>query len=227
VLALCAGAPFVPMLVKAGKGDVLYASGMVGFLTIISWIVLPLVLPFAMGAAGTGVTVSAWLLLWPMLAFMAIPLAAGLIIRAWLPELAKLGLDYLPRVALMALIVHVTLYIIASLPEFTLLSGTFVVGFVLAFAVIGIVIGYLLGPRGSANRGARVVSTVACAQRNTSIGILTLIFAFGAYAITGVTLLVSSLFTIIVLIFVMADWSKRYIEKQGTTQKPEQISASG
>lgn len=216
VLALCAGAPFVPALVKVGKGDVLYASGMVGFLTIVSWVVLPLLLPIAMSATGTGVTVSVWLVLWPLLAFMAIPLVVGLSVRAWLPELAKLGLDYLPRIALMALIVHVTLYMVASLSVFTLLSGTGVLVFAVAFTVIGLVIGYVIGPRGSANRGARVVSTVALTQRNTSAGILTLIFAFGAYAVTGVTLLLASLLTIIVLLFVMSGWSKRYTAQQET-----------
>jgi len=79
---------------------------------------------------------------------MAIPLVAGLGIRAWLPELAQMGLEYLPRVALMALLVHVTLYILASLPEFSLLSGAGAVAFAVAFAVIGIVIGYVIGPRG-------------------------------------------------------------------------------
>ncbi len=221
VLALCAGAPFVPMLVKVGKGDAPYAAGMVGFLSIISWIILPLVLPFAVSVVGTGVTVSAWLLLWPLLLFMAIPMAVGLIVRAWLPELAKLGLEHLPRVALVALLFHITLYFVASLSEFTLFSIAGVLSFAVAFTVIGVVIGYLLGPRGSANRGARVVPTVACAQRNTGVGIVTLIFAFGAYAITGVALLLASLLTIIVLLFVTADWSKRYTTKQETAPSGE------
>jgi len=123
--------------------------------------------------------------------------------------------------------VHVTLYIIASLSVFTLLSGTGILVFAVAFTVIGLVIGYLIGPRGSANRGARVVSMVALTQRNTSVGILTLIFAFRVYAVTGVSLLLTSLLTIIVLLFVMSGWSKRYTAKQETAQKATQTSSSG
>ena len=171
---------------------------------------------------------SAWYLAWPLIAFMVMPLVAGLSIWARLPELAQLGLEHLPRVALMALLVRVTLYIIAALPEFTLLKGgAGMIGFAVAFAVIGLVIGYVIGPLGSSNRGDMVFSTAALTQRNTSVAIMTLIFALGAYAIIGVTLLVASLLTIVVLLFVTADWSKRYTAKQGTAQKAAQSGSSG
>ncbi len=227
VLALTAGAPFVPMMVKVGKGNVLYAAGMVGFLTIVTWVVVPLVAPIALSALGTGATPSAWFLAWPLIAFMVIPLVAGLLTRAYLPELAQLGLQHLPRIALAALLFHITLYIFASLPEFTLLSGTFAVGFSFAFVAIALAIGYAIGPRGASDRGARVVSTVALAQRNTSVCIVTFIFALAPYAIAGVTMLISSLITIVVLLFVMAAWGKRYTERQETAQKPSPTSASG
>jgi bile acid:Na+ symporter, BASS family len=229
VLALTAGAPFVPLMVKIGKGDIAYAVGAVMLLTIVTFIVLPLGLPLLLNALGTNITISTWIVAWPLILFMIIPLLAGLYIRGRNPELAATGVQHLAPISLVALLVHVTLYAAAFLGDLISLGGTGAIALMIAFPIIAMVIGVVLkSPEkspASLVRGLKLVSAVAMAQRNTGACICTLIFALGAYAVTGVTVLLSSIITIMVVIIAMSEVGARYTKKQEAATIPNQTSS--
>ena len=230
-LALSAGAPFIPWLASLAKGDLAYSGGVVVMLTIGSWIMLPLVLPFALIALGTGATPSAWLLLWPMLLFMAVPLLVGMFIRArYLPLAMQIG-PYLGPISITALVVHVTLFLGYTWDDFTALAGTGTFIFsILVLPLVGMLVGYLLSPPyalspvkpADPQRGTKIVSAVATAQQNTGAVICTAIFGLGAYTVAGVTMLVGAIVTIIVVLFTMAELGHRYAKAH-----PEVGAASG
>src|SRR5215470_11871872 len=89
VLAVTAGAPFIPWLVAQGKGDVGYSAGVSILLLLATLIVLPLVMPPLLRALDTGATPSTWLVAWPMLLFILLPLVLGWICRARYPNLTS------------------------------------------------------------------------------------------------------------------------------------------
>ena len=227
-LALTAGAPFIPWLVSLAKGDLAYSSGVVILLTIGTWIVLPLVLPFALSALGTGATPSILLLLTPMLLFMLAPLLVGMFIRArYLPLAAEIG-PYLGPVSLTALVVHITLFLAYTWDDFLALGGTGAFLFAFSLPVIGMLVGFLLSPpyvmspvkAADPQRGSKIVSAVATAQQNTGAVICTAVFGLGAYTVAGVTMLVGAIVTIIVVLFVMAEVGHRYAKSHPVTDAP-------
>jgi len=217
-LALTAGAPFIPWLVSLAKGNLPYSGGVVVMLTIGTFIVLPLVLPFALTALGTGATPSIWVLLWPMLLFMLLPLLAGMTIRVRYPSLAMEIGPYLGPISITALVVHVTLFLGYTWNDFLSLGGTGAFAFSFALPLIGMLIGFLLSPPyalspvkpSDPHRGSKIVSAVAVAQQNTGAVICTAIFGLGAYTVAGVTMLVGAIVTIVVVMLTMAELGARY-----------------
>jgi len=180
--------------------------------------VLPLVLPFALTALGTGATPSIWVLLWPMLLFMLLPLLAGMTIRVRYPSLAMEIGPYLGPISITALVVHVTLFLGYTWNDFLSLGGTGAFAFSFALPLIGMLIGFLLSPPyalspvkpSDPHRGSKIVSAVAVAQQNTGAVICTAIFGLGAYTVAGVTMLVGAIVTIVVVMLTMAELGARY-----------------
>ena len=234
-LALSAGAPFIPWLVSLAKGNLPYSGGVVVMLTIGTFIVLPLVLPFALTALGTGATSSIWVLLWPMLLFMLLPLLAGMTIRARYPSLAMEIGPYLGPISITALVVHVTLFLGYTWNDFLALGGTWAFAFSFALPLIGMLIGFLLSPPyalspvkpADPHRGSKIVSAVAVAQQNTGAVICTAIFGLGAYTVAGVTMLVGAIVTIVVVMLTMAELGARYEKVHPVALAPAPAPASG
>ena len=225
-LALSAGAPFIPWLVSLAKGNLPYSGGVVIVLTIGTFIVLPLVLPFALTALGTGATPSIWLLLWPMLLFMLVPLLVGMVIRSRYPELAAQIGPYIGPISITALVVHVTLFLGYTWDDFLSLGGTGAFAFSFALPVIGMLVGFLLSPPyvlspvkpADPHRGSKIVSMVAVAQQNTGAVICTAIFGLGAFTVAGVTMLVGAIVTIVVVMLTMAELGHRYAKAHPVTE---------
>ena len=87
VLAITAGAPFIPWLVAQGRGDVGYSAAVSLGLTLVTLVAVPLALPPLLRALDTGASPSVWLCAWPLLLFILLPLVVGMICRARYPEI--------------------------------------------------------------------------------------------------------------------------------------------
>ena len=111
VLAINAGAPFIPWLVSLGKGDLAYSSSAVIILIIGTVIILPLAMPLMLNLLGTGATPSTWDVLWPLLLFMVLPLLIGMFIRARYLKLAMEIGPYLGPISITFLVVHIVLFL--------------------------------------------------------------------------------------------------------------------
>ena len=142
VLAMCGGAPFVPWLVSLAKGNLGYSVAATTMVLIATFIVLPLAVPpleHLLNTGAKGVTVVH--VLWPLLVFMLVPFVIGAYIRTRLPSLAMSIAPWLGPVSVAFLFVHITLFIGYSWTQFLSIAGYGQMVFVIAFPVIGMLVG--------------------------------------------------------------------------------------
>ncbi len=107
ILALSAGAPFVPKLAKIAKGDVALSVGLMTALMVGTVVIVPLVLPFIL----TGTTMSPWDVAKPLVVLMLLPLGIGLVLRRFFETLAEDAAKILNRVSSASLIILTFLFI--------------------------------------------------------------------------------------------------------------------
>jgi bile acid:Na+ symporter, BASS family len=84
ILGCAAGAPFLPKLAEAARGDVAQAVALMTLLTAVTAVFLPLVLPRLAG----GLSASPWAIARPLLLWILLPLAAGVLAQGLQPSLA-------------------------------------------------------------------------------------------------------------------------------------------
>ena len=225
ILAITAGAPFIPWLVAQGKGDVGYSVVTAFGLLVVTLVVTPLAAPPLLRALDTGASPSVWHVAWPMLLFILLPVVVGVICRARYPQLvAEVG-PWLGPISVAFLVVHICLYIGYSWSEFLSLAGYGQMAFTLVFPVAGLIIGYILSPpyllspvpAADPQRGTKIVSAVSVAQQNTGAVICCAIFPLGPYLVAGDFLLLGAIVTIVVVLAFMLELGARLEKKTSVT----------
>ena len=225
ILAITAGAPFIPWLVAQGKGDVGYSVVTAFGLLVVTLVVTPLAAPPLLRALDTGASPSVWHVAWPMFLFILLPVIVGVICRARYPQLvAEVG-PWLGPISVAFLVVHISLYIGYSWSEFLSLAGYGQMAFTLVFPVAGLIIGYILSPpyllspvpAADPQRGTKIVSAVSVAQQNTGAVICCAIFPLGPYLVAGDFLLLGAIVTIVVVLAFMLELGARLEKKTSVT----------
>lgn len=215
LLSMVAGAPFVTIMSKLAKThpqNQEYVSHLALLEILVTIPYLTVFLPLDLRGLDTKIHPSAWLILWPMLAFILLPLAIGMFLRARHPELAAETVKWLAPVSLVAIVLHVSLYLAAF---WTTLENEFGTGgflYSIGFAIVGWLVGYYLcHPKltKSNERGPRLDVAIATAQKGSQAVIVTLIVALGVYYVAGVTVLASSIITIVLIIVASAELGRR------------------
>jgi predicted Na+-dependent transporter len=232
LLSLVAGAPFVAWMTSLGKGDIGYGAALSLTLLIVTIAVMPLVLPGMLSTLDTDVTISAWRLYWPMLLFIGLPLVIGFLVRARHPDAAATAASYLGPLSIAFLLVHVVLMFATFWSDFTDEFGTGDMAFTLGFAIVPLLVGYLLCPpyvlapvkAPDSNFGVKLASTIGTAQKGSQPLICSLIVAFGAYSVSGVVALASSVVTIIIVILYSLEVGRRHTMKEAAAGTPAPTS---
>ncbi len=88
IMATAAGAPFLPKLAAAAKGDLAFSVGLMVMLMVVTVAYMPLVLPLLI----SGVEVDPWAIASSLIFLMLLPLAIGLLVR-WRYESTAGGLQ--------------------------------------------------------------------------------------------------------------------------------------
>lgn len=165
LVAMSAGAPFVPALVKLSRGSAPLGVAVMALLLITTVVYLPLVLPhFA-----PGVSVEPWTIAKPVVFLMLTPLAAGMVLRwRWPAVPARLGpsLEWTSRFALVVLLI---LLLVLDFDRVKNLLGSGALAATVTLVVVSIVIGFATGLTSSARR--RVLA-LATGQRGISAALL-------------------------------------------------------
>jgi BASS family bile acid:Na+ symporter len=202
ILALAAGAPFVPKLTQFAKGNIALGVGVMTLLMVVTVIVLPTVLPLIV----PGVKVDPWAVAQPLIFLMLIPLGIGLLIKSRYGPFAEHAAGILNRVTSFSIIILLFLFFGAFWDQIIGTFGTGAVGFSIFFVVFALVVGHLTGGRGAGNK--RVLG-IATAQRNIPAGILTAATNFGDRPLVGVTVILVSLASLIILMITAGEWGRK------------------
>lgn len=201
LLGTAAGAPFLPKLAQIAKGDVPYSVGLMVLLMVVTIVYIPLVLvPLV-----EGVEVSAWDIAQPLVYFMLIPLGVALLVRARYDESKELA-PHLNQISTVALALGVVLAIAIGLPNLIDAFGTGAFVGSIAFVVLLLLGGYLLGGR---QRATRVVTAVGTAQRNISAALLIATTSFTDQPEVLVMVMVGAVLMMVILMPISAELGKR------------------
>lgn len=201
LLGTAAGAPFLPKLAQIAKGDVPYSVGLMVLLMVVTIVYIPLVLvPLV-----EGVEVSAWDIAQPLVYFMLIPLGVALLVRARYDE-SKDVAPHLNQISTVALALGVVLAIAIGLPNLIDAFGTGAFVGSIAFVVLLLLGGYLLGGR---QRATRVVTAVGTAQRNISAALLIATTSFTDQPEVLVMVMVGAVLMMVILMPISAELGKR------------------
>lgn len=217
LLSVVAGAPFVAMFTRLGRGDVAYAASISLIMVVVTIPFMPLVLPWlltVLHVPHAGVTT--WHLLEPLLGFLLLPLAIGLAMRWRYPALAQDLAPHFSQVALVGIVLHITLMFVAFwhdvvtevhtgeyLYSVLMPVGCLIVGY-------GVCLLFMPGAARAASRGIRLPFALGTAQKGSQALICSLIFAMGTYPVAGVVALGSSVITVVILVIVTAEIGRQH-----------------
>lgn len=165
LLGGAAGAPFLPKLAAAAKGDIAFSVGLMLLLMVVSIAFVPLVLPLLI----PGLSAKPWPLLRPLLFTMLVPLAVGMAVRARFETWAARVRPACVLASNVSMIVAVALLVGLN---FGALVGTFGTGAVavgVVFVALSLATGYVLGGPAPTTRSVLGLGT---GQRNVAAALL-------------------------------------------------------
>jgi BASS family bile acid:Na+ symporter len=200
LLSTAAGAPFLPKLAQAAKGNTAFSVGLMVLLMVVTIIYLPIVLPLLLG----DVDVNPWEIARSLIIMMLIPLAIGLFIRARYEEAAANIQPTFGMASNIALLALVVLGLVLNFSSMIALVGSFGILAGIIFILISMVIGYLLG---GSEGGIRSVMGLGTAQRNISAALVVAAQNFGADVVTY--LMVMALIGLVILMPAAGELGKR------------------
>lgn len=165
ILAVAAGAPFLPKLAQGARGDVAFAVGLMVILMVLTVLVLPLVLPWLLSGASIG----AWSIARSLIVLMLVPLALALSMRAHWPDTAAVYQPLLAKTSTLAVIVLVVVGLGLNVDNVTALVGTRGLLALVLLVAASLGVGLVAGGRQPQFRSVVALGT---AQRNLSAALV-------------------------------------------------------
>jgi len=159
IVSVVAGAPFLPKLAEAAKGDAPFSVGLMVLLMLVTIVYAPIVIPLAI----PGATASVWSIAQPLIFMMLLPLGIGLFVKARYEETAVSLQPTFSQASSISLIFMAVLMLIVNGEALIGALGTmaFVIAFL--FTAIAFLISYFLGGK---DAGSKAVIGLGTAQRN-------------------------------------------------------------
>lgn len=165
IMATAAGAPFLPKLAAAAKGDLAFSVGLMVLLMVVTVAYMPLVLPLLI----SGVDVDPWAIASSLIFLMLLPLAIGLLVR-WRYEDTAAGLQPLmAQTSTIAIALLLAAGVIVNFDDIIDLIGTGGFAAIVLFLAAAGAVGYL---GGGSDPGTRSVLGLGTAQRNLSAALV-------------------------------------------------------
>jgi len=165
LLATAAGAPFLPKLAQAAKGNLAFSVGLMVLLMVVTIIYLPVVLPLLL----QGVSVSPWDIAQSLIVLMLLPLAIGLFINARYEEIAAKVQPTFGQASNIALLALTVLGLVLNFKSMIGLVGSWGILAGVIFIVLSLVVGYFLG---GSDSGIKSVMGLGSGQRNISAALV-------------------------------------------------------
>jgi predicted Na+-dependent transporter len=215
ILATAAGAPFLPKLAGAAKGDAAFSVGLMVLLMVTTIIYMPIVLPLLL----SGVTINPWDIAKSLIVLMLIPLAIGLFMKTRWSSIADGLQPLMAQASSTALLFLLAGGIILEWSDIVALLGTG--GFIalIVFFAISLVMGYFVG---GSEAGIRSVMGLGTAQRNVSAAMVVGVQNFSDSPTVLSTIIVGALVGLVILLPVAGELGKR----MGSVSSSEKSSSS-
>lgn len=205
LLATAAGAPFLPKLAQAAKGDMAFSVGLMVLLMVVTVIYLPIVLPMLL----TGVEVNPLDIAKSLIITMLIPLAIGLFIKARYEETATHLQPTFAQASNTSLMLMMGILLVLNVSNILSTIGTGVLIAGAIFIVVSFVIGYLLGGPGS---DTKAVLGLGTGQRNIAAALVVAAQNFADPDVL-ITLIVIALLGLFILMPLGGELGKRKAAK--------------
>ena len=202
LLATAAGAPFLPKLAQAAKGNLAFSVGLMTLLMLVTIIYMPLVLPFLL----SGVEVDALEIAKSLIILMLFPLAIGLFIKARYESVATSLQPHMAHTSTFGLVLLMVSAILLNFSAIVSIIGTGGVIVILLFLAVAFVMGYFLAGRDGQLRSVMGLGT---AQRNVSAALVVAGQNFADDPNVLVMILVTALIGLVVLMVVGGELGKR------------------
>jgi BASS family bile acid:Na+ symporter len=203
LLSTAAGAPFLPKLAGAAKGNLAFAVGLMVLLMIVTIIYLPLVLPLLL----TGVEVDAFSIAQSLFVLMLVPLAIGLFINARYEETAARIQPTFGMASNIALLALMVLALVLNFSSMIALVGSLGILAGIIFIVVALVAGYFLV---GSDAGIRNVAGLGTAQRNLSAALVVAGQNFDSDVVTYI--LVMGVIGLVILMPAAGEIGKRVVQ---------------
>ncbi len=200
--ATAAGAPFLPKLAQAAKGNIAFSVGLMVLLMVVTILYMPIVLPLLL----QGVTVNPWDIARSLIILMLIPLAIGLFIKARYEEIASHLQPNMAQTSTFAIVFLMVTGLLANLSSILGVIGTGGIIAVLLFLIVGLVIGYFSGGK---DNDIRSVLGLGTAQRNLSAALVVATANFAEDPDVIVMVLVLGLLGLVILMVTAGELGKR------------------
>lgn len=165
LLGVAAGAPFLPKLAQAAKGNIAFSVGLMVLLMVVTVGYLPLVLPLLL----PGVSIDSWKIARSLIFLMLLPLAAALTVKAKLPAIAARANPLLHKISSLSLVLLMLLLIVVNFSDVISVFGTRSILASVLFNVVGFGVGWLFGGPAADTRSVLGLGT---AQRNIAAAIV-------------------------------------------------------
>ncbi len=161
LMATAAGAPFLPKLGEAAKGNIPFSVGLMVLLMVVTVVYMPIVVPLLI----SGVEINPWDIASSLIFLMLLPLGIGLFMK-WRYKKAADGLQ--PAMAQTSTVAIAILLVTGVIVNFTAIldiigTGGFIA--ILLFLVGAFILGYFGAGK---DAGVRSVLGLGTAQRNLS-----------------------------------------------------------
>jgi len=217
ILATAAGAPFLPKLAGAAKGDTAFSVGLMVMLMVTTIIYMPIVLPLLL----SGVTINPWDIAKSLIVLMLVPLAIGLFMKARWSSVAEGLQPHMAQASSVALLFLLAGGIILQWSDIVGLLGTG--GFIALalFFLISLVIGYFAG---GSDPKMRSVMGLGTAQRNVSAAMVVGAQNFTDSPDVISTIIVGALVGLVILLPIAGELGKRMTGSGSSTKSASDAS---
>jgi ACR3 family arsenite transporter len=202
LMATAAGAPFLPKLAQAAKGNAAFSVGLMVLLMVVTIIYMPIVLPLFL----SGVEINPWDIAKSLIVMMLIPLAIGLFMKARWPDTANGLQPLMSSASSFAILLLLVGAIILQWESIVSLIGTGGILAIVIFLAISFILGYFAG---GSDPGTRSVMGLGTAQRNLSAALVVGAQNFSDSPNVLVTVIVAGLVGLVLLLPLAAELGKR------------------
>jgi ACR3 family arsenite transporter len=202
LMATAAGAPFLPKLAQAAKGNAAFSVGLMVLLMVVTIIYMPIVLPLFL----SGVEINPWDIAKSLIVVMLIPLGIGLLMKARWPDTANGLQPLMSSASSFAILLLLVGAIILQWESIVSLIGTGGILAIVIFLAISFILGYFAG---GSDPGTRSVMGLGTAQRNLSAALVVGAQNFSDSPNVLVTVIVAGLVGLVLLLPLAAELGKR------------------